>query len=225
MKLGGFYKERMTEPVKKEGKQNKSVTKKKHNYLLWVSLAILAIPCMLLLYIIVGSRESSSTPVEGKRFSDSLDPEITQEELDTLKTSLQLDGVESVEINLKSATLRITLNTNDDLDQEAIKHIMWTAYDTIVEKLPVDTYFTNKANGDEILKMYDLEVNAYNYIPENEQEKAGQIHLSRVKNAAAEDIVDDVLSSPKDEETSEEILNPDTSNPPTSGSSEGVEGE
>lgn len=224
-------------PVKKNAKQKNTASqntkgttikakKKQRNYLLWVTLVIIAIPCIVLLYIIIGSRESSDTPVEGSRFKHSLDPEITEQDITSLKDSLSLEGVESVEVNLKSATLRISLNTSDDLSQEQIQGIMTSAYDIVVEKLPVDTYFANKTVDDQIVKMYDLEINAYNYIPTSEEEKGGQIHLSRVKNAAAENVVDDVLTSPKDEETSNEILNPDTSNPPTSGESSGnVEGE
>lgn len=222
--------------MKKKEKQQKTVspktndtttkpTKKQHNYLLWVTLVIIAIPCILVLYIIIGSRESSNTPVEGSRFKHALDPEITEQDISGLKEALNLEGVESVEINLKSATLRITLNTQDDLSQDAIQNILVAAYDKVVEKLPVDTYFKNKTVDDKMVKMYDLEINAYNYIPQNEDEKSGQIHLSRVKNASAEDVVDDVLTSPKDAQTSEEILNPDTSTPPTSGESSGnVEG-
>lgn len=190
--------------------------KKKHNYLLWATIVVIAIPCLILLYIIIGSRENSNEPVEGSRFDASLDPAITEEDLTALKGLLVFDNVEHVEINLKSATLRVTLNTNDDLSQEAIQELMGSAYDKIVEKLPVDTYFTNKTKDDKTVKMYDLEVSAYNYIPEKDEDKAGQIHLSRTKNSAAEKVVDDVLSSPKDEETADPILNPDTSNPPTS---------
>lgn len=190
--------------------------KKKHNYLLWATIVVIAIPCLILLYIIIGSRENSNEPVEGSRFDASLDPAITEEDLTALKGLLVFDNVEHVEINLKSATLRVTLNTNDDLSQEAIQELMGSAYDKIVEKLPVDTYFTNKTKDDKTVKMYDLEVSVYNYIPEKDEDKAGQIHLSRTKNSAAEKVVDDVLSSPKDEETADPILNPDTSNPPTS---------
>lgn len=197
--------------------------KKKHNYLLWATIVVIAIPCLILLYVLIGSRENSNEPVEGSRFDTSLDPAITEEDLAALKGVLTFDGVENVEINLKSATLRVNINTNDDLNQEAIHGIMVSAYDRIVEKLPVDTYFSNKAKDDKTIKMYDLEVSAYNYIPESDETKSGQIHLSRTKNSAAEAVVDDVLTSPKDEETANPILNPDTSNPPKSESNE--EGE
>ena len=99
------------------------------------------------------------------------------------------------------------------------------AYAKVTEKLPVDKYFTNKKDGDKVIKMYDLEISAYNYIPKKDEEKKGQIHLSKVKNSSADQPVDDILSTPKDKQSAEEILNPDTSNPPTNDNKQQTEGE
>lgn len=209
----------------KQSLKRKNNADKKPNYLLWVTIIIIAIPCLILLYILIGSRENSSTPVEGSRFKDALDPKITEEDLKALETSLTLEGAEAIEINLKSATLRININTQDDLSQKKIQQLIKDAYVKVDEKLPIDKYFTNKKNGEKVVKMYDLEINAYNYIPENEDDKKGQIHISRVKNSAAEKPVDDVLSKAKDKQSAEEILNPDTSNPPTNDNTGKTEGE
>ncbi len=214
-----------TRPAVKKTVKNKNDAPKKPNYLLWVTIIIIAIPCLILMYIFIGSRESSSTPVEGTRFKNALDPKITEEDLKALESSLKLDNAEAIEINLKSATLRININAKDDLSQKAIKKLITDTYKKVDEKLPVKTYFTNKENGDNVVKMYDLEISAYNYIPEKEEDKKGQIHLSRVKNSSAEKPVDDVLSSPKDKQSAEEILNPDTSNPPTNDNKGKTEGE
>lgn len=214
-----------SKPVAKGNDKKQKDGDRKPNYLLWVTVIIIAIPCLILLYIFIGSRESSSEPVEGSRFKNALDPKITEEDLEALKTSLTFEGAEAVEINLKSATLRININAKDDLNQEAIKKLMSDAYDKVNEKLPIDKYFTNKENADQVVKMYDLEISAYNYIPKNEEEKKGQIHLSRVKNSSADKPVDDVLSTPKDKQSADEILNPDTSNPPTNDNKEQTEGE
>ena len=214
-----------TRPAVKKTVKNKNDAPKKPNYLLWVTIIIIAIPCLILMYIFIGSRESSSTPVEGTRFKNALDPKITEEDLKALESSLKFDNAEAIEINLKSATLRININAKDDLSQKAIKKLITDTYKKVDEKLPVKTYFTNKENGDNVVKMYDLEISAYNYIPEKEEDKKGQIHLSRVKNSSAEKPVDDVLSSPKDKQSAEEILNPDTSNPPTNDNKGKTEGE
>ena len=158
--------------------------------------------------------------MEGSRFKNALDPKITEEDLNALKSSLTFEQAESVQIHLKSATLRVTINTKDDLSQEDMQALLASAYDKVVEKLPVETYFTNKKSGDSVMKMYDLEVSAYNFIP-TEEKNEGMIHISRTKNAAAEEAVDDVLTSPKDEESADAILHPDTTKQPT----EGEEGE
>ncbi|MCI9292088.1 MAG: hypothetical protein HFF01_02745 [Erysipelotrichaceae bacterium] len=206
--------------VSNTNRQSKFSDKRKPNYLLIVSIIIVAVPTLLLLYIVIGSRESSGAPVEGSRFKNALDPKITEEDLNALKSSLTFEQAESVQIHLKSATLRVTINTKDDLSQEDMQALLASAYDKVVEKLPVETYFTNKKSGDSVMKMYDLEVSAYNFIP-TEEKNEGMIHISRTKNAAAEEAVDDVLTSPKDEESADAILHPDTTKQPT----EGEEGE
>ncbi len=199
----------------------------KKNYLLWITLIIIAIPCIILAYILIGSREGSTSPVVGSRFDNALDPEITTQDLNALKESLQFEDAQAIEINLKSATLRITIDTRDDMTQEEMNALLVSAYDKVVEKLPVATYFTNQKRGEgeeeDIVKMYDLEISVYNFIPENEEQKASQIHLSRSKNAASEELIDDVLTSPRDEQSANDILHPDTSEPPVS--EENTEGE
>lgn len=199
--------------------------KKKHNYLLWAACVVVLIPCLLLVYILIGSMGSTNDPIEGNRFKGSLDPEITKEEVANLQSSLSLEDVESINITLKSATLRVTINANDDVDQDTILSIMSNAYDQIVEKFPAETYFKNRTDGDKLVKMYDLDIQVYNFIPKENEDGSGQIHVSRTLNSAAETYVDDVLSSPKDEATREALLNPDTSTPPSDESSGSEEGE
>lgn len=217
-------KEAVKEPAMKKstnsGKTGKG-GKKKHNWLLWVTLVVILIPCLLMLYIIIGSHRSSNSPVEGDRFDGTLNPAITEEDRTALQSSLNMDGVESVSVNLTSATLRVIINTQDDLSEAAITDIMNTAYDTVIAKLPVETYFTNKTEGSTVSKMYDLEVEVYNIIPANDEQKASQIHMTRIKNSAAESDVTSILSSPKNEEISDGLLNPDTSTPPSSEAAQG----
>ena len=196
--------------------------KRKVNYLVVASLVVLLIPCLVLLYIIIGSHENKGEPVIGDRFDEALDPAISTDEVSALQTAIQSDQADSIKVTLRSATLRITIDAKDDLSQEQIQSLMNTVYEATIGKFPVETYFTNKTIQDKTVKMYDLEVSAYNFIPENDEDKANQIHLSRTKNAAAESDVVDVLSSAKNAETSGEILNPDTSViPGTEGNAEG----
>ena len=115
--------------AKKTGKKGDG--KAEHNYLLWATIAVIAIPCVILLYIVIGSRENSRTPVTGHRFKDALDPAITEENLNALKDSLKFDNADEVEITLKSATLRINIDTKDDLSQEEMKELVALDYENV----------------------------------------------------------------------------------------------
>lgn len=231
-KVGVTTKKPAAKPVQKTAPKQaaKSVPtakkgKKKHNYLVWAAVVVVLIPCLLLLYILIGSLGSSDEPIEGSRFKGSLDPEISQEEITTLQSSLSLENVESINITLKSATLRVLINTNDDLSQDSISEIMASAYEQIVEKFPVETYFQNRTENEKFVKMYDLDIEVYNYIPTGDEDSSGQIHMSRTKNSSAEAYVDDILTTAKDETTADELLNPDTSTPPSEDGNESEEGE
>ena len=98
------------------------------------------------------AKESSGSPTVGSRFDNSLNPAITEEQLDKVKSAMKLDGVESVEVNLISATLRINIDTKDDASSAKVKSIMNEAYDKVNDILPIKKYFTNNDSD----KMYDL---------------------------------------------------------------------
>lgn len=190
-------------PKKKAG-DKKPKGKKKHNYILWLGLAVLAIPCLLMLWIVFGTMENTGEPVEGNRFEHDLDPAITKENIKALEKELKFDNVESVSVNLISATLRVVINTNDDLPADQIDAITNTAYDKVAEVLPIKTYFTNKEN----VQMYDLEVHVYNVIPDETNTAIAQIYDVKSKTAAAEEPTFDVMSTPRNQDVTNSLLNP-----------------
>ncbi|MEG3039608.1 MAG: hypothetical protein RR788_04845 [Erysipelotrichaceae bacterium] len=176
---------------------------KKHNYILWTGLVVVMIPVCILIYIVFGTLGNSDEPVNGNRFDQDLNPAISEKNVKELKGSLVFDGVEGVSVNLKTATLRININTNDDLDEKAIGDIMNQAYDKVVTLLPIETYFTNKKN----CQMYDIEVNVYNLIPD-EKTTITPIYLVKSKTAAAKEATVDVKTTPLDEEVVNQLMNP-----------------
>lgn len=191
--------------------------KKKPNYILIAGIIVILIPCIFLGYLLLGSQGNSDEPVEGSRFKHSLDPEISDSEVTAFKDSLSFDSVDNIDVSLKSATLRININANDAITQDEALALLNTAYEAAIAKFPVETYFTNKTNSDEsITKMYDLQVTVYNYIGKTDEEKEGQIQIIRTKNAAAESDVVDIVSTPKNPDVTENLLNPDTSQIPES---------
>ncbi len=182
-------------------KKSKNAPKQSHK-LVWITLIILAVPCVIVLFVIQSSVISQGKPVTGRRFKgDDLVNEITDEHITSVQTSMSgIDGVEEATVDLKSATLRVHLNMRDDISQEDLENALDSAYDRINEILPVATYFTNTDSG----KMYDLELDAYNYIVDETHSQDGQIYVKIVKTGAGKKSKD-VLTSPKDEELVNQI--------------------
>ena len=107
-----------------------------------------------------------------------------------------IGGVEEVTINLKSATLRVHLNMDDSYTQDQIQAASDQAYEIVAATLPIDQYFTNREDA----KMYDLEIDVYNYIVDDSHPAEGQIYIKTTKTGAATDRVTDVMTTAKDPE-------------------------
>ena len=163
----------------------------KSKILYWIAGIVILIPVLLLGWIYLSAKESSGSPTVGSRFDNSLNPAITEEQMDKVKSAMKLDGVESVEVNLISATLRINIDTKDDASSAKVKSIMNEAYDKVNDILPIKKYFTNNDSD----KMYDLEVHVYNFIPD-----------VKTKTAAAKKPNVSTPSSPKNKSVAEKLL-------------------
>ena len=55
-------------------------------------------------------------------------------------------------------------------------------------------------------KMYDLDIHAYNFIPDDSHKEDDQIYLELVKNAANKKKVVDNITTPKNEKEAKELL-------------------
>ena len=190
-------------------KAKKVKVKKKPPVILVLVLIILIVPCAILGAILLQSLEDSSKPVVGNRYETSLDPAITEEQLTQIQTALEgFDGVEKIEVNLKTARLAILINTTDEMSQDGVQNIIQQAYSKVNDIVPIGTYFTNKelindtTNETTIVKMYDLQIDAYNVV-----EGENQIHYVVSKTGAQENELLQLISSPKDKEVSDEVLN------------------
>lgn len=174
----------------------------KSKILYWIAGIVILIPVLLLGWIYLSAKESSGSPTVGSRFDNSLNPAITEEQLDKVKSAMKLDGVESVEVNLISATLRINIDTKDDASSAKVKSIMNEAYDKVNDILPIKKYFTNNDSD----KMYDLEVHVYNFIPDDKHSADDQIYKIKTKTAAAKKPNVSTPSSPKNKSVAEKLL-------------------
>lgn len=194
---------------KNDKKETKKNAGKQSHILVWIAAAVILIPTILVGVVVMTSTENSGTPVVGSRFSETdLNPAITDDQITQIEAAMkELDYAESVEVNLKSATVRINIDLDDivdEVDEELVKKLASQAYDKVDAILPVETYFTQQSDA----KMYDLSINVYNYSSFDEEHTEDHwIYVCLTKTSASEKSVVDVLSVPRDEETAEAVIN------------------
>lgn len=192
----------MAKSQKKQKEKIKYPVKKSSKILYTVAAIVIVVPVLMLGYIYITTTESKGTPTVGSRFDDELTTKISDEDVQNVKDALVFDNAESVEVNLTSATLRITVNLNDDCTSSDVDSVLKSIYEKVDELLPIETYFTNQDDT----KMYDLDIHVYNFIPQDD-DTDGWVYKEMVKNAASEEAVTETLSSAKDEDTVEDIDN------------------
>lgn len=190
---------------------------KKPNAVLWIGLVVILIPCLILLYIILGTKEKAGEPVVGDRFETQLNPAISEQQLNEVKSALTYSNAENVEVNLISATLRITINASDDISYDDAVALMDDAYDKTIGVIPVDPYFTNVKGSDDKVKtkMYDIEVQVYNVLKDQNPNNIDLIYLVKAKSAGSSDAQFNVFSKPKNSDVADGLLNPKAPEVPT----------
>lgn len=184
--------------------ENTAVKKKPHIVLVLV-IILLLIPLAILAAILLSSLEDSSQPVVGKRYKNELNPAITQENISKLEEVLTFDGVDSVQINFKTARVAILIDVADNSDAKTIKAKLTDAYKKVDEVLPIKTYFTNQVNEEVITKMYDLQIDAYNVISGDDQ-----IHYVLTKTGASKKEKINLVTSAKNKDVANEVLSQNT---------------
>ena len=141
--------------------------------------------------------------MEGSRFSKAdLDPAITKDNISSLESALgNIDNVEKVSVNLLSATLRVHIDLVDSATDDVANVALDSAYNIVNEQLPIDTYFTNKDSS----KMYDLEIDSYNYLIDDTHTADGWTYLKLTKTGASDGPVTDNMTTAKDPELSNQL--------------------
>ena len=183
----------MTQKTTKKTKKRRRISVSA--VILVIGIVIILIPFGILAYLIFGATLGTGTPLFGSRFTNDLNPAITQEKVDALDTSISgLTGVEEASLNLRAATLRITIDTTDTLIATEISELTKQVYQQIDTALPVATYF----KSDEVKKMYDLEITVFNL--KNKPDEATYFQFILVKNANMETWAIQEVSKPLDPE-------------------------
>ena len=183
-------------------KTSNPVKLKKPHVILWLGIIIVLVPCIILGVVLMNSLENSREPVVADRFKNELNPAITETDLASIRSNLNYDNIDNLEVNLISATLRVMINTSDDMAEGDLLWILNDAADKIAAVLPIETYFTNSA----ATKMYDLEIHVYNTTKGSET--LPQIYYVKTKYAANEDWVIDNYTVAKNPELAKSILDP-----------------
>mgnify|MGYP004477301103 FL=1 len=171
--------------------------------LVWFTVIIIMIPVVIVGYVLLASLGGQNRPVEGSRFSKKdLDPAITDDNISTLESALSnIENVEKVSVNLLSATLRVHIDLIDSATDDVASAAINSAYSVINEQLPIDTYFANKDGS----KMYDLEIDSYNYLIDDTHTADGWTYLKLTKTGASDGPVTDNMTVAKDAELSNQL--------------------
>ena len=191
------------ENIKKQNSSNKTVkTKKKMSkggIVLLISSLIILVPCLIFGGILLKSALETGKPVVGSRFDNDLEPAITSSNTSSLTTTIKaISGVEDCEIVLTSAQYRINVNAQDSLSSSEIEALAKKVYDAVNNELPVSTYFT----ATDSKKMYDLSINVYNYVKEDDD---NMIYYILTKNSKMSDYSIQCVSEPVDEELAKDL--------------------
>ncbi len=168
------------------------------NIVFALGIAFVLIPSLIIGGILLQSSLQTGSVIAGNRFNNDLEPEITKDLVGlTEEAIIALPNVTVNEINLKAATLRITVTIPSGLDEESKLELVQDIMDKINGVVPFSEYFT----ATDTKKMYDLEVNII--------DKVGDTHttyIQVVKNANMETFSVQDLLTPVNPELAQQLL-------------------
>lgn len=148
------------------------------NIVFALGILFILIPTTVIGVILLQSSMQTGNVIAGNRFANDLNPAITEDLQNLGKEAMQsVSGVEVVEMNLKAATLRLTVNLPSGKDEANYMSLIESSLSKLNEAIPFDTYF----NDTDSMKMYDLEVN---YVDALDNTKS--IYYQVIKNANME---------------------------------------
>lgn len=183
----------------KKIKKNRHVNK--GSIILIVGIILLMIPVLIFGWIIVSAALDTGTPILGERYKNDLDPSINKEHINSIKDDIKsIGGVDSVDIQLATATLRIYIDTNDEFDAAKEEEIAREAYNKVNSQLDINTYFTQTEDK----KMYDLEIHVFNLGKDRDTDKFAYQILT--KTSSMKDFKVQLVSEPKDPELAKQLV-------------------
>ena len=167
------------------------------NWFFWISFIVLLVPVSYFAWLLYQASQETNTPVVGTRITDDVEVQITDTSLSNIKTQvLNLEGVEKCEVNLIVETLRVNVDTRDDMADADLVALNKTIYDIVDAEVPVAEYFTSRFS----YKQYDLEITSYTNL---DAEECGMAILT--KNSRMEEFNNQLVSKPKNESVAKEL--------------------
>lgn len=165
-----------------------------------LGLVIIAIPFLVLGGILISDSLKTGTPISGDRFNADLDPAITEQDIKEVHQAVfNLNEVENAEVVLKTATLRVYLDTTDALSKEQAQTLAEEAYTKVTDLLSVSTYFSQQGTK----KMYDLEIHVYNLTENRDSDEF--VYVIANKSSSMEEKIIQIVSEPKDPELAQQL--------------------
>lgn len=198
-----------TKPVNNTGATKQKKKLSKGGIVLLVGIIVILIPCLIFGGILLSAALETGKPVEGSRFTNDLNPAISNSQTSSLESSIKaISGVEDCEIVLKSAQYRINVDATDSLSDSQVKELAVNVYNTVNSTLPVSTYFT----ATDSMKMYDLAVNVYTQLEEphiyyllTKNSNMSEYSLQCVSSAVDEDLASELRGENVTDSTDENV--------------------
>lgn len=166
-----------------------------------VSCIIIAIPIVVFLVIIITASISNNKPVLGNRFDHDLVPAITSEQEKSVENSVKALGVDNCEVVMTTAQFRVNVDAKDSSTKEDIEKLCDDIYALVDKVVPINTYFKMSSTGE---RMYDLEINVYNFIP-NKAGDENWISYIVTKNSSMDNYEKQLVSEAKNPELAREL--------------------
>ena len=118
---------------------------------------------------------------------------------DIEKDVKNIDGVEDVNVDLTTATLRVYVDISDSAVETDAVSIANQTYDKVVNVLSPSIYFSQHDN----MKMYDLEIHVYNLDKDRENENF--VYVIKLKNSNMDESTIQTVSKAKDEALAQQL--------------------
>lgn len=185
--------------------RNKKVNRPKRktnkgNIILVVGLIIIAIPFLVVGWIIVSATLDTGTPILGDRYENDLDPAITKSDITNIEKSVKnISGVQSCHVELATATLRVYADVDDNFTADMATSKADEVYNAVLGVLDLSVYFSQT----ETKKMYDLEIHVYNLDENRDSDEF--VYVIKTKTSGMEVASTQLVSEPLDAELAQQL--------------------